>query len=314
MNRTNRKGLHRIKESSYASLRLTEIDSQRIIESFRTAQGLVLLLWSISRVFEVLPLLCNLHCDHVIIKSREVPIKQSLGTLPRILCLWIELSREHGHQTNMESEGINNKSPKTRRERTGSREVGGQHNKQHTAPRPRAPRAGNQRRPLTTGAQKKTKTKEKSKRKKTRTGRQQRKPRDTRGGEGGTATGREQPTARRETQIRRKRTASREAGGHQNKQHTAPRPRALRAGKQQKQETTGAHNENRASSGSDKNRETRKGGGGSNHQGNTNEAREHGEPRTGRPTKQTAHSAKAQGTRSRKPEKAKDNGGRTKKN
>ena len=32
MNGTNRKGLHRIKELSYSSLRLTEIDSQRIIE------------------------------------------------------------------------------------------------------------------------------------------------------------------------------------------------------------------------------------------------------------------------------------------
>ena len=32
MNGTNRKGLHRIKELSYLSLRLTEIDSQRIIE------------------------------------------------------------------------------------------------------------------------------------------------------------------------------------------------------------------------------------------------------------------------------------------
>ena len=32
MNEMNRKGLHRIKELSYSSLRLTEIDSQRIIE------------------------------------------------------------------------------------------------------------------------------------------------------------------------------------------------------------------------------------------------------------------------------------------
>ena len=32
MNGRNRKGLHRIKELSYSSLRLTEIESQRIIE------------------------------------------------------------------------------------------------------------------------------------------------------------------------------------------------------------------------------------------------------------------------------------------
>ena len=35
----------------------------------------------------------------------------------------------------------------------------------------------------------------------------------------------------------------------------------------------------------------------------------HAEPRSGRPTKQTPHSAKAEGTRGRKPEKARDNGG-----
>ena len=57
-------------------------------------------------------------------------------------------------------------------------------------------------------------------------------------------------------------------------------------------------------------------GGGSNHQGaangqaeNTKAAREHEEPRSGIPTKQTTHSAKAQGTRGRKPEKPRDNGG-----
>ena len=35
----------------------------------------------------------------------------------------------------------------------------------------------------------------------------------------------------------------------------------------------------------------------------------HGEPRSRRPTKQIKHSAKAQGTRVQKPEKAKENGG-----
>ena len=42
-------------------------------------------------------------------------------------------------------------------------------------------------------------------------------------------------------------------------------------------------------------------------------AREHGEPRGGRPTKQTGHSAKAQGTRGRRREKARDRGGAKKK-
>ena len=63
-------------------------------------------------------------------------------------------------------------------------------------------------------------------------------------GRGGAATTREQPTARREPQKRRERTESRGAGGQQNKQHTAPRPRAPGAGNQRKPETTGARNEN----------------------------------------------------------------------
>ena len=57
-------------------------------------------------------------------------------------------------------------------------------------------------------------------------------------------------------------------------------------------------------------------GGGSNRRGattsqaeSTQEGQAHGEPRGGRPTKQTTHSAGAQGTRGRKPEKAGDNGG-----
>ena len=58
------------------------------------------------------------------------------------------------------------------------------------------------------------------------------------------------------------------------------------------------------------------GGGGSNHQGaahdpaeNIKAAGAHEEPRSGRPTKQTTHSAKAQGTWGPKSEKARDNGG-----
>ena len=48
-------------------------------------------------------------------------------------------------------------------------------------------------------------------------------------------------------------------------------------------------------------------------QGNTKEARAHSEPRSGRPTKQTTHSAKAQGTRGRELEKARDTGAHEKK-
>ena len=63
--------------------------------------------------------------------------------------------------------------------------------------------------------------------------------------------------------------------------------------------------QNGAQSGSEENSETQQGGGGgSNHRraakgqtGTTKEATAHEEPRSGRPTKKTAHSAKAQGTR-----------------
>ena len=54
----------------------------------------------------------------------------------------------------------------TRRERTERREARGQRNKQHTAPRPRAPAAGNQRKPETKGAQKKGGTEQEEKNKK----------------------------------------------------------------------------------------------------------------------------------------------------
>ena len=47
--------------------------------------------------------------------------------------------------------------------------------------------------------------------------------------------------------------------------------------------------------------------------GNTKKARAHGEPRSARPTKQTTQSAKGQGTRGRKPKKARDKGGARKK-
>ena len=123
-----------------------------------------------------------------------------------------------------------------------------------------------------------------------------------------------------ETQKRRECTESREAGRQQNKQHPAPMPRAPGAGNQRKLETTGAQNERGKKTehreAATKTARHNRGGGGqqpprSNHgeAGHTNEARAHGEPRSGRPTKQTTHSAKAQGTRGRKPEKASDKGG-----
>ena len=126
--------------------------------------------------------------------------------------------------------------------------------------------------------------------------------------------------ARREPQQRRDRTESRGAGGQRNKQHTAPRPRESRAGNQKKPETTGARSEKEKKRSTKRQRErqgdTKGGGGGNNHnraahgqRGTTKKARAHREPRRGRPTKQTGHSAKAQGTRGRKPDKGRDNGG-----
>ena len=110
--------------------------------------------------------------------------------------------------------------------------------------------------------------------------------------------------------IRGERTESREAGGQQNKQATAPGPRAPGARNQRKRGTAGAHKKNREPRGSDENCETRKGGGGgSNHQGAADVARGHGKPGSGRQAKQTAHSAKARDTRGRTPGKARDKGG-----
>ena len=142
---------------------------------------------------------------------------------------------------------------------------------------------------------------------------------------GGAATTREQPTARRETQTRGERTESREAGGQQNKQHTAPRPAAHGAGNQRAPETTRRQKEkerrkkekqrHRAAA-TRPARHKRGGGGGGNHQGaangraeDTNEVRAHEERGSRRLTEQTTHSAKAQGTRGRKPKKVRDNEG-----
>ena len=140
-----------------------------------------------------------------------------------------------------------------------------------------------------------------------------------RGGGGGAATTEEQLTAREKPQKRGERTASRGAGGQQNKQHTAPRPRAPGVRNQRKPKTTQGRNEkkNQAQRGSKKYSDTQQGGGGGrNHQGaadgkgrTTKETRAHREPESGRPTKQIAHSAKVQGTRGQKPKKAGDNGG-----
>ena len=164
------------------------------------------------------------------------------------------------------------------------------------------------------GAQREKKQKKRSPK------RQRRKPRDTKG-RGGAATTREQPTARRETQTRRERTESRAAGGQQNKQHTAPRPAAAGAGNQRKPETTGAPHKKKKQGTGRRRRKARDtneegGGGGGNHQGaangpaeDTNEARAHGEPRSVRSKMQTTHSAEAQGTRGRKPKKARENRG-----
>ena len=124
----------------------------------------------------------------------------------------------------------------TRRDRTESREAGGQQNKQHAALRPRAPGAGKKQKPKRTGAhneRKKNKNKNRAARSSDETARHKR--------GGGGATTREQPAARRETQTGRERTKSPEAGGQQNKQHTARSRKAPRAGNEGMPETKGAH-------------------------------------------------------------------------
>ena len=122
---------------------------------------------------------------------------------------------------------------------------------------------------------------------------------------GGAATDGEQPPARRKARKRDKRTESREAEDQQSKQRTAPRPRAPGAGNQRKPETTGAHRGRRErrkkkktpphQAGATKTARHKKGGGGGrNHQRaangqarDTNEARAHEEPGSGRPIKTT---------------------------
>ena len=153
----------------------------------------------------------------------------------------------------------------------------GQQNKQHTAPRPAAPRAGNQRTLETMGAQKgKRREKKRHRAAATKTARHRRGG----GGAVGAAITREQPTAGRETQTRRERTESREAGGQQSKQHTAPRTKAAGAGNQRTPETPGAQKEGRK-----KQKKTGRGGG------------------------KEKQGAKAQGTRGREPKKERDKGG-----
>ena len=101
-------------------------------------------------------------------------------------------------------------------------------------PRPRAPGAGNQRKPETTGAhrgrRRRRKKKEKRKTKKHQgTKQERRKPRDTKGEGRGGATTKEQPTAKRETQTRRERTES-QAAGDREKQPTWTGNRGEREG------------------------------------------------------------------------------------
>ena len=102
-----------------------------------------------------------------------------------------------------------------RRERTESRAAGGRQNKQNRAPRPRAPWAGNQRKPETTGAhegRKRNESKAPSGNNKgeTQTG-------------GGWATAREQPTARQHQRRESTRRAKkREANKTNNAQRQGP--------------------------------------------------------------------------------------------
>ena len=150
--------------------------------------------------------------------------------------------------------------------------------------------------------------------------RQRRSQPDTKEGAGGGGT-RHQGAANGQAGRKKKARAHGEPrGGRKRKtQSTAPRPKAPGARNWRKRETTGARTRKKKThkerSGGKEDRETQKGGGG-NHQattnsqaGNTKGARAHGGPRSARPTRQTTHSAKAQGSRGRKPKKAGDKGG-----
>ena len=107
-----------------------------------------------------------------------------------------------------------------RDKRTESREAEGQQRKQRTAPRPRAPGAGNQRKKETTGAHKGRRGGKKKKHQGTK--QERRKPRDTKTEGGGGETTKEQPTAKRETQTRRERTKSQAVGGREKRpKHSA---------------------------------------------------------------------------------------------
>ena len=163
----------------------------------------------------------------------------------------------------------------------------------------------------------------KGKEKERSTARQRPEPQETEGGGGGSnhqggANGRAGNTkaarANGEPSSRRPAEQIREAGGGGQTKRTADERRASRQ-EQRRQKKRG-----RQRAAATKTARHKRGGGGlwggCNHQGaansqagNTKAARAHAEPRRGGPTKQTTHSTKAQGTRGRKPEKARDNGG-----
>ena len=159
------------------------------------------------------------------------------------------------------------------------------------------------------------------------TKRKQRKPRDTEGGGGGggaatsgqpgdtkKAGAQEEPRGEKKKQHRARRA-------EHNKHKPAPRPGAPRAAKNRKPETRGRTQEekkNKRKATRNSNSSERGGGGGRPPEsgqppGNTKKMRPHREPRSARPTEQTTQSAKAQGTRGRKPKKARDKGGARKK-
>ena len=193
-----------------------------------------------------------------------------------------ETQKEGGGAATTGEQPTARREARKRRERTGSREVGGQQSKQRAALRPKAPGAGNQRKPERTGAH--------NAKNKKRTDHQA-------AGEGGAATTREQPTARRDTEKRDSARRAEERVAHKaNKtQRQGPAHPGTETRESQRQRGRTQEKKGGTPSGSDETSQTqRKGGGGAP---STKEqptakqekkTRAHGEPRGGRKKKSKA--------------------------
>ena len=199
-----------------------------------------------------------------------------------------------------------------RPERTASREQGGHKDKQHKAPRPRAPGTGNQRKPETAGAET---TMERNRKQIGAPSDENKAPKKGDGGGGQQPPESSQHRGGTHKQGESARRAENRKA-HKGKTNSA-KAQGTRGRTPAKARDNGGARKKRAPKGSDENREARKGGrGGSSHQGatndravNTNEAREQGEPRGGRPKKTNSTQRQSPGHPGPKQRKARDQGG-----